>query len=475
MTDLRDVWKNVLLILETMIQRRNLVTWFQNTAPLKNENGVFTLGVASPFKKEWIQARYMPAILSSLQQFLPEVKEVVLEVDARLDNVDDARRVAMPVDAGAKRVRRVAQGQEVSFGDGLRSKTFQTRYRLDSFIAGRNNRLPHAAASAAATSPGGIYNPLFVFGNVGLGKTHLLQGVGNQLIKNFPDMCVVYVTAERFVTEIIQGIRTKRMTEVKDKYRRADCLIVDDIQFFGFKETTQDEFFHTLNDLHDAGKQILMSSDRPPKDLDGLDDRLRSRCGMGMVVELLPPEYETRIAILQQKCAEAGVFVDQEVLSCIAFHVETNVRDLDGVLKAVLAAQQFEGKTLTVELALEKIQQLHKAVEVRESFVAPVAKPMRGFVRDIEPIVSAVSRYFRISKQDLISVDRRREVLMPRQICMYLIREVLDEAYEKIGADFGGKNHTTVLHACNKIQSLMKEDQRVVRDVAAIKHELGVA
>ena len=492
MEDLKDIWRGALKVIEQTMVRTVFVTWFQNTAPLRYEGGNFVVGMPHVFAKEQVQKQYGARIMDILKTQLTDLQQVTFEVDAALANTDDERKIELKAEP-TKKMRRVAGGQEVSFGDGLRSRTLQGRYKLDSFIPGRNNRLPYAASQAVSTSPGGIYNPLFLYGQVGLGKTHLLQGTGNQIIKNHPDMLIVYITSENFVNEVVEAIRGRKMKEFKEKYRRVDCLIVDDIQFFGERPSSQEEFFHTFNDLYAAGKQIIISSDRGPKELQNLDDRLRSRFGMGMVVEVLPPEYETRLAILQNKCMQEGVIIDPDVLSCVAYHVEESVRDLEGVLKSIIACMQLEKIQPTVEIALEKIRQIHKAVDANEvrryTGAMPGGVPVgalgagaqrqgvatRGFVRNIDLVMTTVAKYYNISKQDLVGDDRRKEILVPRQMCMYLIRKELDEAYEKIGADFGGKNHTTVLHACNKIHKMLQTDQRAVRDLAAIREELGLA
>lgn len=485
--DLNDIWRNVLHTLEQQMNRKLFFTWFQYTAALKYENGIFIVGVSNVFTKESVENKFSDTVFALLQTHIPDIQSVQFDVDASLNDPMHPSRVELKPDPG-KKARRVSGGKEVSFGSGLRSKALQDKYKLDSFIAGRNNRLPHAACQAVASDPGGSYNPLFIYGSVGLGKTHLLQGTGNKILRNFSDSVVVYVTSEQFVNEVVEGIRMRRMNEIKQKYRRADVLIVDDIQFLGEKPSSQDEFFHTFNDLYDAGKQILLSSDRPPKELSMLDERLRSRCGMGMVTEVLQPEYETRLAILQNKCQEKGVFLDTDILSCIAYHIEESVRDLEGVLNAVIARVQFEKVQPTVAMALEAIKQLHRAVEIRDNFIAtggafPAGSasaanssgPRSVFTRDLDVLLSTVARYFRISKADIVSEDRRREVLFPRQLCMYLLRKELDEAYEKIGADFGGKNHSTVLHACNKVSKMLETDPRVMRDLMAIKKELGLS
>ncbi len=487
MQDLNEVWRGVLKIIEQTMPRKVFVTWFQHTAPMSYENGVFVICFPNPFTKEWVEKRHTGQIFDALKMNFLDLTELKFVVEIGLANQDDLRKIELK-DEPTKRTRRVSGGREVSFGDGLRSKALQEKYKLNSFITGPANRVPYAAAQAVAANPGGIYNPFFVYGKVGLGKTHLLQGTGNEILRNNPDAVVVYITSERFVNEVIESIRTRHMKEFKEKYRRVDCLIVDDIQFFSSKTTSQEEFFHTFNDLFDSGKQLIISSDRTPKELSDLDDRLTSRFGMGMVVEVQPPEYETRLAILQEKCMNEGIIIDGEVLSCIAYHIEESVRDLEGVLKSIIAAVKLQGLVPTVAMAMDTIKQLHKAVDVREDFVSsdharplhsgipivPVSVSAKNFIRNVDHLMTTVAKYFNISKQDLVGEDRRKEILLPRQICMYIIRKEMDEAYEKIGADFGGKNHTTVLHACHKIEKMLQTDQRIVRDLHAIKQELGL-
>lgn len=483
MSDLKDTWRTILQRIEPTIGRSHFVTWFQNTGIVKFESDVLVIGTPNPYAKNWLETRYPAKIFGLVKEYLPTCTRIAYEIVSSFANGNDPQTVPLEgiLSAPEKTVRKIRSTQEVEIDGELRSRMFNSKYRLDNFIAGRNNRLPHAAAMAVSSQPGGIYNPLFLYGSVGLGKTHLLQATGNEILKNYPKKIVVYITSEHFVNQVVEAIKMRKMKELKERYRKADCLIVDDVQFFCEKPSSQDEFFHTFNDLYDANKQILLSSDRAPKDLEGLDDRLRSRFGMGMVTEVLPAEYETRLAILQTKCQESGVLLDQEVLACIAYHVEKSVRDLEGALTSLMGRMRCENITPTVNDALEVVRKLHGEKQdsrfpsaVRDLPYAQTPASVRRFVRDTAEILSVVSKYFRISKQDIVGDDRRKEILLPRQICMYLIRHELNEAYEKIGADFGGKNHTTVLHACNKIIQLLKEDPRIVRDVTAIKTELGL-
>ncbi|MEK7545004.1 MAG: chromosomal replication initiator protein DnaA [Patescibacteria group bacterium] len=475
MTDQKDLWRAILQKLEVTVPRNHFVTWFQNTGIVNFEADVLVIGFPNAFAKEWVERHYGAKITTLVKDLIPTLSRVVFEIAASFANGDDTKTVPLEgVLPAEKSIRKLPNSRELKIDGNLRSRMLNNRYTLDTFVAGRNNRLPHAACTAVGHQPSGIYNPLFLYGDVGLGKTHLLQATGNEILRNYPKHLIVYITSEHFVNEVIQAIRTRNVKEFKDRYRKVDCLMVDDVQFFCEKSSSQEEFFHTFNDLYDANKQIILTSDRAPKDLEGLDDRLKSRFGMGMVTEVIPPEYETRIAILQNMCQENALIIDQEILSCIAYHVEKSVRDLEGVFKSLMAIVQLQKTVPTLNDALDLVRQLHGAKETSPDHLYRSPNPSRRFVRDSGEILSVVAKYFRLSKEDIMSDDRRKEILIPRQICMYLIRQELNEAYEKIGVEFGGKNHATVLHACNKIVEMLKQDQRLVRDVHEIKKELGL-
>ncbi|MFC1749035.1 chromosomal replication initiator protein DnaA, partial [Pseudomonadota bacterium] len=355
--------------------------------------------------------------------------------------------------------------------DGVRSKMFNPQFSLQNFVAGDENRLVHAACMAVAAKPGNIYNPLYIYGGVGLGKTHLLQATGREIVRNNPSRNVVYMTSERFINEIIEAIGKKHTRSFKDRYRRVDCLIVDDIQFFGNKASSQQEFFHTFNELYDAGKQIILSSDRPPRDLDGLEERLASRFGMGMVVEVTVPDYETRIAILNAKCREHEVLIDKEVIEFIAYNVTSSIRELEGVFVSAIAEAELTNTTPTIMSVAEYIKRLNKDKEF-ENF--NIGDSNKVSVRTIDDVIDIVSTYYKVTKSELIGDDRRKEFMVPRQVCMFLIREILSQSYETIGESFSGRNHTTVIHAYKKVQTGLQSDTRLNRDLNAIKKEMGV-
>ena len=469
----RDLWEKILVRLEPTIQKSNFLTWFQDTALLEVGAKSITVGLPTLFARDWIANKYNVKILQAAKEVLPATKEIVYEVKMALKNADDPRIVDVKalLSGPQKKVRKLPGKEEMKVSEGLKSKYLNKRYTLDSYIVGKENRLAHAACQAVAHNPGGKYNPLFVFGGVGLGKTHLLQAIGNEILKLYPDNIVVYITSERFMNEIVEAIGKRNTKEFKDRYRNVGCLIIDDVQFFANKETTQMEFFHTFNELYDANKQIVISSDRPPKELDGLADRLKSRFEMGMTIEVCFPDYETRLAILQAKCQELEVIIPNDVLDFIAYNVHHSIRELEGVLKQAIGQAQLEQSTPTVKSVATLIRRLDREKPLSGLDEKALKKPI---VKRPEEVMEIVADYFKITKSDLKGQERRKEILLPRQIGMYLIRQELGTSYESIGDDFGGRNHTTVLHACEKIMQRTRKDRKIVRDLNAIKQEMGL-
>jgi chromosomal replication initiator protein len=475
--DRKVFWEKVLLTLAPKAGKAHLLTFFKDTIISGCVDGVLTVGVSGLVSRDNIRHRYHIKLLEIVQSLDPSITGIEYEVISTLLSEDHPDKVDLKnvvIDESPK-IRKVPNKQEVLV-DGMRSKMM--KYTLDSYIPGSENRLVHAACLAVAAKPGGIYNPLYVYGGVGLGKTHLLQATGNQVQKNFPNLRVVYMTSETFTNEIIEAIGSRHTKPFKDKYRNVDCLIIDDIQFFANKATSEQEFFHTFNELYDAGKQIIMSADRPPRELNGLDDRLRSRFAMGMLIEVCVPEFETRFAILQQKCREHEEMIDPEILSFIASNVTNSVREMIGVLVSVIAQAKLENATPTMNSVTRMLQKLYKAKEVigraeTGAMVSGVTSVQQQAARTLDDVINTVAGYYKIDRTILTGNERRREVIIPRQICMYLIRELLNQSYETIGENFGGKNHTTVLHSCNKIMAQIREDQRLMRDVNALKREMG--
>ncbi len=473
--DKKAVWEGVVARLSQTVGKSHILSFFKDSAILDNKDGILTVGIPTIMGLQFIKDRFEKRLYELISEALPDVKEIRYEVKSSLldeENVDklDSRMISEM--EGKKSVRKVPNRQEVLMPDGIRSKMFNTQYTLDTFIPGNENKLAHAACMAVAARPGNIYNPLFLFGGVGLGKTHLLQATGNQILKNFRDKTVVYMTSERFINEIVEAIGSRHTKSFKDRYRNLDCLIIDDIQFFGNKSSSQQEFFHTFNELYDNKKQIILSSDRPPNDLDGLEERLTSRFGMGMIVELLLPDFETRLAILNTKCSEHEVMIDREVLEFIAFNVNNSVREMVGVLVKAIAEWELTKTTPTIKSVSDTIRRLNRNIDIKGYKQEDDSRKL--IVRTNEDVIDLVAQYYKITKSDMISDDRRKELMLPRQVCMYLIREILNQSYATIGESFSGRNHTTVMHSCGKIEKELKDDTRVSRDINALKKEIGI-
>jgi chromosomal replication initiator protein len=476
----KDFWVSVLRRIKPTIKKANFITWFQNTAAFSIEDGILVVGVPTAFAKTWLMDKFDLKILQAAQEIDSSIQKINYEVSGKLveeGNVSAVNVKNLFASEDDKKVRKVRNLNEVSVekgkgGQKIVSQMMNRKYTLSNFIVGGDNRLPHAACQAVSNMPGGIYNPLYIYGSVGLGKTHLLQAVGNEILKNFPDMVVKYITAERFVTEVVEAISKRHMQSFKDKYRKVDCLLIDDVQFFARKNSSQQEFFHTFNELYDSNKQIVLTSDRAPSELDDLDERLKSRFGMGMVTELLMPDFETKLAILSQKCSEYGVILDPEVSYFVASNIHSSVRELEGVLKQIVADMQIFDRVATIRSVAEIIKRMNKAQEIIGYDVDN--RKGKTVVRDVMEVINIVARYYNVTTEQLVGKDRHKGVMLPRHVSMYLIKNELGESYEKIGMGFGGRNHTTVIHACNKTTERLKKDLRLVRDINAIKSEMGL-
>lgn len=471
----KDLWKSILTELTTSIRKGDLLTWFDRTAILSYQDGVLTVGIPNVFARDEFLKKFYTPVLEAAKKVDPNVKEVNFHLDSKLANSDDDR----PIDTAKfmkqfdTKNRKLPNKNEMKVGNtGLTTRILNFKYSLDNFIVGADTRLAHAACEAVASQPGGKYNPLFIYGGVGLGKTHLLQGTGNEILANFPNQIVIYGSAEKFTNEIVEAIKKYDTKGVRDRYRRADVLIMDDIQFFANKGRTQEEFFHTFNELFDANKQIILSSDRPPKELEGIEDRLISRFESGMIVDVHFPDYETRLAILQEKCKEHGELISSEVLDFIAQNVQNSVRELEGVLLQAIALAALENSTPTIKFVGDILRKLNREVEIKGYDGS--GREHRKVAKIGSEVINIVADYFHLAKEDILGLKRNREFMGPRQICMYLLRKELNFSYEKIGSEFSGRNHSTSLHSCNLIAHQLKKDERLLRDVNAIKREMGL-
>jgi len=425
----KNLWEQAQVHLRTVLDDYSYKNWFQQTSFGSLEDGVLTVNVPSQFFANWLQEHYLDAVCDSLRKVLPEFREVRFAASADLATagaaVDRAAKPVQPARAKAAKVRQVFSG-------------FNPRYTFDRFVVGSGNRFAHAAAKAVHESPGRTYNPLFLYGGTGLGKTHLMQAIGQGVLAEHPDLSVVFISSEEFTNQLIQSIANKNTQKFRDKYRKVDVLLIDDVHFISGKEGTQEEFFHTFNALFDGHKQIVLSSDRSPKEIQGVEERLVSRFEWGLVTDIQPPDLETRIAILQNKGREENLTVAVDVLRYIATYIISNIRELEGALTTVLAYSRLTGEKITTALAETVLRDLIGTEKIR-----PVT---------IEQVQRAVAEHFDVRIADLRGRSRQRQIVQPRQLAMYLCKTMIPSlSLNDVGEYFGGKDHTTVLYSCDKV------------------------
>ena len=443
--DTNQVWRAALGELQVSLSPANFETWLKDTALLSVEENRFHVAVPNGFAKDWLETRYRSLISQTLARIVGYSVNVDFEVREGLG----ASRAAEQAGRSAVRVEPGRVG-----GDPA-AVSLNARYTFRNFIVGSFNRLAHAASLSVAERPGQAYNPLFLYGGVGLGKTHLMHAIGNQVIARFPRKRVVYATSEKFTNEFITSIQQGRIDDFRARYRRIDLLLIDDIQFIADKERTQEEFFHTFNAIHEDGKQIVLSSDRPPKQITTLEERLRSRFEWGLIADLTAPDLETRIAILRAKAEEHAIPVGSEAIEFIARKVVSNIRELEGALNRILAYANMGGVPISVELAQSVLSNV-------------LYNPKRRIVTP-ERIAQAVSEYYGVEMEALKGQKRDRAIVTPRQIAMYLMRAETEVSLLRIGAELGGRDHSTVLHACDKIERESQENEELRRELAAVR------
>lgn len=463
-----ELWQAVLGELELSLSRVNFTTWFKNTFIVSFDEGQVCIGVPNMFTKAWLEKKYHKDIYQCLQSHTSNgVKLICYKVEARSGAaVQPVPERNEPVVVTAEREEPVQEvpptptfrPEPERAGQNFGEFSINSKYTFGNFIVGKQNELAHAAAQAVVSQPGGVYNPLFIYGGVGLGKTHLLQAVGNEIVRKNPQAKVLYVTSERFTNDFINAVRSGQAKEFKNRYRTVDVLLIDDIQFITSKEQTQEEFFHTFNQLHQTNKQIVISSDRPPKAIIGLENRLISRLEQGMLADVGSPDFETRVAILDTKCREKAFPLDRDILHHVATVVQSNVRELEGALNKVIAFHQFKNMIPTVE----------SVRPILSSFQPASAR------KNITPrqLIQTVAIYFDLHIEDLLGKSREKRLAFPRQIVMYLMREEMKSSYPSIGLEIGGRDHTTAMHAYEKICGIVSEDEKLQHDLELIKQRL---
>jgi len=455
-TDLQRIWAAALGELQLGVTKANFETWFKDTSILSEEDDVYCVAVPNAFAREWLENKYRPQVRQAVQHIVGRTVDVrFVTAPAGASAPPGGRpgpRPGIPP-AQASSAPTAAERREMPV-----SAVLNPRYAFSTFVVGSNNRLAHAAALSVAERPGHSYNPLFVYGGSGLGKTHLMHAIGNAVMSRHPRKRVAYATSEKFTNEFINSIRGQKQEEFRDRYRRIDVLLIDDIQFIAGKEGTQDEFFHTFNAIHEEGKQIVLSSDRPPKAIASLEERLRSRFEWGLIADISPPDLETRIAILRAKAEAQNVAVPPPVIDFLAQRIVSNIRELEGALTRVVAYATLNAVPVTTELAQQMLQ--HLLQTPRRQTLSP------------DKIVEIVARYYQVPAEQLRGKARDRQIVLPRQVAMYLMREETEAPLLRIGAALGGRDHSTVLHGCEKIEREMQADDDLRREVNSVREML---
>ncbi|KAB7665305.1 chromosomal replication initiator protein DnaA [Bacillus sp. B1-b2] len=447
MKNITDLWNNALRNIEEKISKPSYDTWLKATKAHSLQGDLLIITAPNEFARDWLEERYSQLISGILYEITGEELMVKFIIPQNQKEEEFDQQIS-------------AKNKKIKDDEVVEQTILNSKYTFDTFVIGSGNRFAHAASLAVAEAPAKAYNPLFIYGGVGLGKTHLMHAIGHYVLDHNPTAKVVYLSSEKFTNEFINSIRDNKGAEFRDKYRNVDVLLIDDIQFLAGKESTQEEFFHTFNTLHEESKQIIISSDRPPKEIPTLEDRLRSRFEWGLITDITPPDLETRIAILRKKAKADGLDIPNEVMLYIANQIDSNIRELEGALIRVVAYSSLINKDINADLAAEALKD-----------IVPSSKPKVITIHDIQKVVGEL---FSIKLEDFKAKKRTKSIAFPRQIAMYLSRELTDFSLPKIGEEFGGRDHTTVIHAHEKISKLLVSDSNLQKQLKEINELLKV-
>ncbi|MBA7496103.1 Chromosomal replication initiator protein DnaA [subsurface metagenome] len=452
----KELWQAALGEIELSISKANYITWFKNTNIFSKKDGQVIINVPNAFTKEWLKNKYNKFVLKAIRNISKDIKEIDYIIDQKKEESMPTKKKKVKA---PKELKVQILDEQLNFDQFRVDKktNLNPRYSLNNFIVASFNELAHAAAQSVIKSPGNTYNPLFIYGGVGTGKTHLLQAIGNEITKaNLPKK-VIYVSSEKFTDDVITAISKNEMGKLKDYYRKIDVLIIDDIQFLAGKEKTQEEFFHTFNALYENNKQIILSSDRPPKAIPTLEERLRSRFEGGMIADIGHPDFETRIVILKTKLKDLDMELPDETLNYIASNIQKNIRELEGALNRIVGFTKLNDSIPTQNQLIKILKNIISDPQKRTTY---------------KNIIDIVAEFYDVDSKDLSNRSRRKEVVKPRQIAMYLLREELKSSYPFIGSKFGGRDHTTAIYACEKIDKEKENNDSLEEELSLIRQRL---
>lgn len=441
------LWETALNEIELAVSKANFNTWFKDTFIIKEEDGVVEIGVPNLFVKDWLHKKYHSFILKTLREMSDHVRAVEYIIAKNGPKKESPK-------SSSEKSHSNTSSHQLPLGDVINKEdNLNPRYTFETFVVGPFNELAYAAAQAIMKQPGAVYNPFFIHGGTGHGKTHLLQAVGNHIKHHFRDKKVHYITSEKFTTDLVHSIQSNKVDQFKAKYRRFDVLIMDDVQFFSGKDKTQEELFHLFNSLYENNKQIIFSSDKHPNMISGLEDRLLSRLKQGMIVDIPKPDHESRMAILATKSKHLNLTLDQDILSFLAEEIAGNIREIEGTLNTLYAHTELKGRPLTIG-------------EIK-NLIKDSVKPKKNI--SVKELIKTISDFYNIDEAMICNKNRRKEVVKPRQVIMYILREDFNISYPTIGEKLGGRDHTTVIHSCEKIKEDLKTDSNLASELHQIR------
>lgn len=460
-----EIWQTVLAEIELTISKPNFNTWFKNTGVASFDEGQVIIFVPNTFNKAWLEKKYHTTIIKSLERV---TGKPLKKLEYKINNIKNIQDLSASSYTGEIKPTELSSAPAASSNFSSAPSSINNsggfilnpKYNFDNFVVGKGSELAFAAAQAVTNRPGEAYNPLFIYGGVGLGKTHLIQAIGGKIKQNNPDVNILYVSAEKFSNDYIYSVHHGMAKEFQNRYRHIDVLLIDDIQFIAGKEGTQESFFHTFNELHQQNKQVILTSDRPPKAIPALEDRLRSRFEWGMIADVAPPDFETRVAILEKKSLEKNFPIDAKLLQTIASMVQNNIRELEGALNKIIVYHQLKNS----EPSAESIKTLLSGIEsvtMRRSLTA-------------KNLIDTVNQFYSITLENILSKSREKKLSFPRQIIMFLLREELKMSYPSIGEELGGRDHTTAMHAHEKISKELENDLKLKQELEMIRQRLYI-
>jgi len=451
-----EIWQIVLSEIELSISRANFITWFKNTSIVSNKEGRLVIGTPNGFTKEWLENKYNKLIIKALRNTIGNIKGISYVINTSLALAPKTKQKTKPL---KKKIKAIDLKEQLNFQEYKKDEktNLNPRYTFDSFVVASFNELAYAASQSVIKELGRAYNPLFIYGGVGVGKTHLIQAIGNEVLKTYNDKNMIYLPSERFGADLISSISNGTIEKFKDDHRKFDVLIIDDIQFLAGKEKTQEIFFHIFNSLYEKNKQIIISSDRQPKAIPTLEERLRSRFEGGMIADIGRPDFETRLVILKKKAKDLGLSLNEEIFNYIALNIQKNIRELEGALNRVAAFIRLNN-------ILPNQKQLVKILKTI------ISNPRKR--TNYKKIAEVVADFYDLNVNDLINRSRKKEIVKPRQVVMYLMREELKGSYPSIGSKLGDRDHTTVIYACEKIGKELENNEDLEQEINLIKERL---